>query len=553
MDENDDPYQILGVPHDATPDQIKKAYRKMALKHHPDKQSNASEEDRANAGPIFVKISNAYELLSDEKERGYYDRQQGRGGGGGSSPKKNGSTRSGGGFPSQTTYTTTSSSPSYTTRTSSKPSTSTQYSANDDHHFPNNFHDPFSVFESVFREEFGEEFAPGSSDTGGSGTPPNKPSSSGDNNSDTNSNIPPEGGKQVSMSTAMKLINGKQVTVTERVFQMPDGSQQTRVNKQVNQTSPKSQSTASTPSSTSSLLSPIRKSKPKPTKTTRIVNGQKETTKVYPDGRVERKLEPISPIKKKNACFPKPPVLLSPLEPELESDTEPKPKKTIRFVNGKKEITTEYPDGRIETRMASPKGGEPISPQKKHNAFQTPPVSPAKLETNTKPRKTIKIVDGQQETTTEYPDGRIETRTKASSKEPVSPHLKHGSSGFQTPPVSPAKLKTNTPKRTIKMVNGQKETTTEYPDGRIETRTSSPKASSSTLSLSPVSIKESVASPTSVLTSRPTNQNNHGPGTTSSSQKTRIVNGQKETIIEHTITRPDGSMETRFERKSAAM
>lgn len=137
MEANEDPYAILGVSHSANEQEIKAAYRKLALKHHPDKQR--TEEARETAHVTFAKISNAYELLSDKRKRQEYDTQQqmnfnypaaaggfgadefhdpfggfGRAGGFGNSGR--GGTGMGG------------------------------------NPF---FHDPFQVFESVFREEFG--------------------------------------------------------------------------------------------------------------------------------------------------------------------------------------------------------------------------------------------------------------------------------------------------------------------------------------------------------------------------------------------------------------
>jgi len=63
-----DYYELLNVSRDATPDQIKKAYRKKALKYHPDK--NPDDPDAANR---FKEISEAYEVLSDENKRHMYD------------------------------------------------------------------------------------------------------------------------------------------------------------------------------------------------------------------------------------------------------------------------------------------------------------------------------------------------------------------------------------------------------------------------------------------------------------------------------------------------
>ncbi|XP_064395120.1 dnaJ homolog subfamily A member 1-like [Halichondria panicea] len=60
-------YDILGVDPSATDAQLKKAYRKMALKYHPDKNPGPENEEK------FKEIAAAYEILSDEKKRKVYD------------------------------------------------------------------------------------------------------------------------------------------------------------------------------------------------------------------------------------------------------------------------------------------------------------------------------------------------------------------------------------------------------------------------------------------------------------------------------------------------
>jgi molecular chaperone DnaJ len=64
----DDYYNTLGLSKGATQDEIKKAYRKSALKHHPDKNPGDPEAERQ-----FKRISEAYEVLSDEKKKQIYD------------------------------------------------------------------------------------------------------------------------------------------------------------------------------------------------------------------------------------------------------------------------------------------------------------------------------------------------------------------------------------------------------------------------------------------------------------------------------------------------
>ncbi|KAI3676579.1 hypothetical protein L1987_86190 [Smallanthus sonchifolius] len=78
-------YDILQVQKGASDDQIKRSYRKLALKYHPDK--NQGNED---ANKKFAEINNAYEVLSDSEKRKIYDRygeeglkQHAAGGGGG--------------------------------------------------------------------------------------------------------------------------------------------------------------------------------------------------------------------------------------------------------------------------------------------------------------------------------------------------------------------------------------------------------------------------------------------------------------------------------------
>lgn len=76
-------YDVLGVKADASVDDIKKAYRKAAMKYHPDKNQGDPE-----AAEKFKEVSSAYEILSDDQKRAKYDRygmdafKEGGGGGG---------------------------------------------------------------------------------------------------------------------------------------------------------------------------------------------------------------------------------------------------------------------------------------------------------------------------------------------------------------------------------------------------------------------------------------------------------------------------------------
>ena len=68
MEDVDDPYEILGVSKDANRSQIRAAYRKAALRHHPDKQQTSSEQEKQRANVLFAKIPwiRAVKSLSDK-------------------------------------------------------------------------------------------------------------------------------------------------------------------------------------------------------------------------------------------------------------------------------------------------------------------------------------------------------------------------------------------------------------------------------------------------------------------------------------------------------
>ena len=79
-----DYYEILGVARTASPDELKKAYRKLAMQHHPDRNP-----DDPSSADTFKELNEAYDVLKDEQKRAAYDRfghaafENGRGGGSG--------------------------------------------------------------------------------------------------------------------------------------------------------------------------------------------------------------------------------------------------------------------------------------------------------------------------------------------------------------------------------------------------------------------------------------------------------------------------------------
>lgn len=85
-----DYYQILHVSEKASPEEIRKAYRKLAVKYHPD---NAGEQAREQ----FDKVQEAYGVLGDEEKRAVYDeRRRGGAAGGGSGAKEGPGNNAGG-------------------------------------------------------------------------------------------------------------------------------------------------------------------------------------------------------------------------------------------------------------------------------------------------------------------------------------------------------------------------------------------------------------------------------------------------------------------------
>lgn len=277
MEDEDDAYLLLEVSVNATSDEIKKAYRKKALKHHPDKvQHDASsssspsspEEARRKATIMFAKISNAYEILSDPQKRREYDLQ------------RSNTACNGNGFADADSFFQN----HHPFASSSRQHAQQHHQHHYHHHHPFHFHDPFEIFSQVFGNDFGGGPSVHSfqddpirrhsqmmmnsmmgSGLGGFGGDPfgadpffggsgmgmgmadpfammrqSMTSLGGGNSgngtsvfqsvtSSSSSAFPGMMGSSISKSTTTRIVNGRRQTVTETVIQKPDGTVERQV------------------------------------------------------------------------------------------------------------------------------------------------------------------------------------------------------------------------------------------------------------------------------------------------------------------------------------
>lgn len=77
-----DLYSVLGLQHGASIDEVKKAFKKLAIQYHPDKQQGKSDNEKKQAEEKFKEINEAYSVLSDPKKKQEYDNFGSYGGGG---------------------------------------------------------------------------------------------------------------------------------------------------------------------------------------------------------------------------------------------------------------------------------------------------------------------------------------------------------------------------------------------------------------------------------------------------------------------------------------
>lgn len=69
-----DPYKVLGVERGVSDDELKKVYRRLAVKYHPDHQVGKSDEEKKQAEEKFKEVNEAYSILSDRTKRTQFDR-----------------------------------------------------------------------------------------------------------------------------------------------------------------------------------------------------------------------------------------------------------------------------------------------------------------------------------------------------------------------------------------------------------------------------------------------------------------------------------------------
>jgi len=62
-------FRVLGVKSNASDDEIKKAYKRLSNKYHPDKLHGSSDEERETAAAMLQRVKQAYDVLSDPKQK----------------------------------------------------------------------------------------------------------------------------------------------------------------------------------------------------------------------------------------------------------------------------------------------------------------------------------------------------------------------------------------------------------------------------------------------------------------------------------------------------
>mmetsp|Transcript_18198 Transcript_18198/g.34163 ORF Transcript_18198/g.34163 Transcript_18198/m.34163 type:complete len:233 (+) Transcript_18198:25-723(+) len=198
MADSGDYYTVLGVPRGASESDIKKAYRKEALKWHPDKNPDNKEEAERN----FKAVAEAYEVLSDAQKRAAYDR--------GGKEALNGGHGDFHGFGRADAFNI----------------------------FEQFFggRDPFAEMDRMFAEMHGARPGRGPARSGfgsfGGFDDPFFQSGFGGGGGASFSSFSSSmgggsGGMMTSTSTTTRIVNGQRVTVTEKTVRKPDGTVET--------------------------------------------------------------------------------------------------------------------------------------------------------------------------------------------------------------------------------------------------------------------------------------------------------------------------------------
>lgn len=214
-DERKDPWEVLGLQKNATKEQIRAAYRKLALKYHPDRVSGegaAGAEAKREATAKFTEISAAYELLLDDNTRG----------------------SSGASHPSFSTASNHHTMNDYS-RYDASTTVQSPFSPGFDpfgfgpQAFGFHFSDPFELFQRAFNQPYMEdspfeEGIPGMSSF--FAQMPSFPANAVSSSSYSSSSFFQSGGNGVTkkmVSTTQSSVNGKIVTRHEEVITHPDG------------------------------------------------------------------------------------------------------------------------------------------------------------------------------------------------------------------------------------------------------------------------------------------------------------------------------------------
>ncbi|XP_052681927.1 dnaJ homolog subfamily B member 6-B-like isoform X3 [Crassostrea angulata] len=194
-----DYYVVLDIAKDASHGEVKKAYRKLALKWHPDKNPDQKEE----AEKKFKEISEAYEVLSDKEKREIYDRygKDGLTGGGGGRGSGYNDFNMGGGFTGFHPFHFRDPEEVFKEFFGGRDPFAAFFGRDN----PNNFQDSFPGFTRPSMHFFG-----GHSDIFGDG--------GFSNFSSTSFSGPRGGGNFRSSSTSTKFVNGKKI-VTKKVVE----------------------------------------------------------------------------------------------------------------------------------------------------------------------------------------------------------------------------------------------------------------------------------------------------------------------------------------------